>query len=162
MSSIEFNVNIGSNETSIIVAGPSGVIHSQILPVAGNTMDEAIAQYIGQKYKLRIGMKTAEVVKSELGKTISPDTHHTVEVRGRRLIDDKTETIFVSDSDVREALAEVVNQIINAVMMALKSVPAEISAAVAARGITLKGGKGLPENIGQGLMSATGMAVRRA
>jgi rod shape-determining protein MreB and related proteins len=161
MSGVEFSVNIGSNETKIVVTGDAGVIHSEVLPVAGHTMDEAVTKYIGQKYKLRIGMKTAEVVKSELGKTIFPDARHTVEVRGRRLIDNKPETIFVSDSDVREALADVVNQIINAVTMAVKSVPAEISVGVAACGITLKGEKGLPENIEQALISATGMAVKR-
>lgn len=161
MSSIKFNVNIGSNETEIVVVGPAGIIHSQTLPVASNSMDEAITQYVGQKYKLRIGMKTAEVLKSELGKVNPSETQHAVKVRARSLIHNALEIVFISDTDVREALADVINTIISAVTTAVKSVPTEISAAVAAHGIALKGEKSLPKFIEQALMNATGMVVRR-
>lgn len=161
MSSIEFSVNIGSEETKIMLAGPSGIIHSRVLPVAGNTMDEAIAAYLRRKYKLRVGAKTAEVLKSELGTAALSDTQRTMEVRGRGLIDNSLETVLISDRDVREALSDTVGTIVNAVTAALKSMPAEVSAAVAARGISLKGGKHLPENIEQALTRATGVVVRR-
>jgi rod shape-determining protein MreB len=162
MKGIEFSVNIGSNDTKIIITGPAGVIHSQVLPVAGHTMDEAITQYLRQKYRLRIGMKTAEVLKSELGTVSLSEMQRILKVRGRSLTDNTLEIVFVSDSDVREAIADAVGTIITAVTMAVKSIPAEISAAVAARGIALTGGKSLPKNIEVALMKATGMAVRRA
>jgi MreB/Mbl protein len=162
MSGIEFSVSIGSEETKIVLAGPSGIIHSRVLPVAGNTMDEAIAQYLRLKYKLRVGAKTAGVLKSELGTATPSDTQRTLEVRGRGLIDDSLETVLVTNRDVHEALAETVGTIVNAVTAALKSIPAEVSAAVAARGISLKGGKHLPENIEQALTKATGVTVIRA
>jgi rod shape-determining protein MreB len=161
MSSIGVNVDIGSSETKIIVTGPTGVIHSQVLPVAGNTMDEAIAQYLQRKYKLRVGMKTAEVLKSELGKVSPSEIQHTVKVRARSSIHNALEIVFVSDRDVREALADAISTIINAVTTAVKSVPAEMSANVAARGIALKGEKSLPKIMEQALMNATGMVVRR-
>lgn len=162
MSSIEIDVNVGNDETKIIVTGPAGVIHSQVLPITAAKMDEAISQYLGRKYKLRIGMKTAETLKGELGTTSSSEVWRTVEVRGRRFVGGALETISVSDKDIREALADLVSTIINAVTRAVKSIPAEEAATLAARGIVLKGGKGLPENIEQELMSATGIAVRRS
>lgn len=124
-------------------------------------MDEAIVQSLQQKYKLRIGMKTAEILKNELGAAGAQQAQRTVEVRGRRLVDNALETVFVSDRDVGEAIGDEVGTIINAVTMAVKSVPPELSATVIARGIALKGGKRLPKNIEQALTAATGLTVRR-
>ncbi len=160
--SIGITVDIGSSTTKIVVIGPAGVVHSQVLPVAGNAMDEAIAQYIRQKYKLLIGERTVEVLRTELDTARPPEAQPTVKVRGQRLIDDAPEIVFITDEDVREALADIVSTITEAVMVAVKNVPAELSAAVTARGIVLQGGGGPMVNIAQQLMSATSMAVRRA
>ena len=161
MSDVEVKVDVGGSETKIIVTGPGGVIHSQVLPAAGDSMDEAIVQSLRRKYKLRIGMKTAEVLKNELGTVGPPQAQRAVEVRGRRLVDNALETVSVSDSDVREAIGDEVGRIINAVTTAVKRVPPELSASVVARGIALKGGKKLPKNIDQALTAATGLTVRR-
>lgn len=161
MSDIGVKVDVGGSETKIIITGPGGVIHSQMLPAAGDSMDEAIVKALRQKYKLRIGIKTAEVLKNELGTADTPQAQRAVEVRGRSLVDNALETVSVSDRDIGEAIGDEVGTIINAVARAVRSVPPELSDSVMARGIALKGGKRLPKNIEQALTAATGLTVRR-
>lgn len=159
--SIGINVNIGSSETQIFVTGHTGTIHSQVLAVAGNTMEEAITRYLEQNYNLLIGKRTANLLKSESGTSSSRKIQFPVEVRGRRLISNVLETVFISDEDVQAALADVVKVVTEAVTTAVDNVPAEISTEVLAGGILLKDNGNLPKAIDQQLMRATGLTVRR-
>src|SRR5213079_1971678 len=99
-----------------------------------------ITQYIKRKYNLLIGERTAEAIKVELGSGFPLDEPLSMEVRGRNLIEGKPKTITISDEEVREALADSVSTIVNAVRVALERTPPELSADIVERGIVLTGG----------------------
>lgn len=160
--SVGITVAIGKRETKVIVNAPGGVIYSHTLQVAGDAMDEAIARYVEQKHQLRIGPRTAEVLKIELGSAVSPGSRFAVEVRGRDASDNTIKEVVIAEADARAALKEPVNTIVSSVTAALGRVPAELSASVIAGGIILKGGGSLLRDLDQRLASATGMVVKRA
>src|SRR5260221_10288120 len=97
----------------------AGIDHPRSVLVAGNEMDEAIIQYIKRKYNLLIGERTAEEVKMKLGSAFPLDEELTLEIKGRDLVEGVPKTIVVSDEEIREALAETVATIIEAVRAAL-------------------------------------------
>jgi rod shape-determining protein MreB len=112
-------VDIGGGTTDIAVISLSGIVYSRSLRVAGNIMDEAITQYIKRKYNLLIGERTAESIKIELGSAFPLDEPLSREVRGRNLIEGIPKTIQVTDEEIREALADAVASIVDAVRVAL-------------------------------------------
>src|SRR4030088_1099138 len=140
-------VDIGGGTTEIAVISLSGVVHARSDKVAGNEMDEAITQYIKRKYNLLIGERTAEAVKIEIGSAFPLDEELSFEVRGRNLIEGIPKTITISDEEIREALADSVSTIINAVRVALERTPPELSPDIEARGIVLTGGGALLKNL---------------
>ena len=121
-------VDIGGGTTDIAVISLSGIVYSRSVRVAGNEMDEAITQYIKRKYNLLIGERTAEAIKIELGSAFPLDEELSYEVRGRNLIEGIPKTITITDEEIREALADSVSTIINAVRVALERTPSELSA----------------------------------
>src|SRR5258705_12034986 len=122
-------------------------------------MDEAIIQYIKRKYNLLIGERTAEEVKMRLGSAFPLDEELTLEIKGRDLVEGVPKTIIVSDEEIREALAETVATIIEAVRAALEQTPPELSADHAGRGIVLTGGGALLKNLDKRLREETGLPV---
>ena len=152
-------VDIGGGTTDIAVVSMSGIVYSSSLRVAGNEMDEAIAQYIKRKYNLLIGERTAESIKIELGSAYPLDRHLSREVSGRNLIEGMPKTITVTDEEIREALAEAVLSIVGAVRVALEKAPPEVSADIFERGIVLTGGGGLIKNLDKRLKIETGLPV---
>src|SRR5437867_13103849 len=103
-------------------------------------MDEAIIQYIKRKYNLLIGERTAEEIKIKIGSAFPLDEELTMEIKGRDLVEGVPKTLVVSDEEIRDALAETVSVIIEAVRVALEQTPPELSADIADRGIVLTGG----------------------
>src|ERR1051325_1997622 len=146
-------VDIGGGTTDIAVISLSGIVYSRAVRVAGNEMDEAIISYIKRKYNLLIGERTAEAIKSELGSALKIAASYPLgeplsyEVRGRNLIEGIPKTITMTDEEVREALADSVSTIINAVRVALERTPPELSADIVERGIVLTGGGALLKNL---------------
>jgi rod shape-determining protein MreB len=144
-------VDIGGGTTDIAVISLSGIVYSRAVRVAGNEMDEAIIQYIKRKYNLLIGERTAEAIKIELGSAYPLDEPLSYEVRGRNLIEGIPKTITITDEEIREALADSIATIINAVRVALERTPPELSADIVERGIVLTGGgaivTGLPVSL---------------
>src|SRR5581483_12460909 len=116
-------VDIGGGTTDIAVISLSGIVYSRAVRVAGNELDEAIIQYIKKTYNLLIGERTAEAIKIELGSAFPLDEKMTMEIKGRHLIEGVPKTISVSDEEIREALAETVNVIVDAVRVALERTP---------------------------------------
>src|SRR5881396_2454675 len=155
-------VDIGGGTTEIAVISLSGVVHSRSDKVAGNEMDEAITQYIKRKYNLLIGERTAEAIKIELGSAFPLDEELSYEVRGRNLIEGIPKTVTISDEEIREALADSVSTIINAVRVALERTPPELSADIVERGIVLTGGGALLKNLDKRLSIETGLPVSLA
>jgi rod shape-determining protein MreB len=152
-------VDIGGGTTDIAVISLSGIVYSRAVRVAGNELDESIIQYIKRKYNLLIGERTAEQIKIELGSAFPLETPLSMEVRGRNLIEGVPKTITITDEEVREALADAVNTIVNAVRVALERTPPELSADIVDRGIVLTGGGALLKNLDKRLMNETGVPV---
>src|SRR3954471_22848568 len=152
-------VDIGGGTTEIAVISLSGIVYARSDKVAGNEMDEAITQYIKRKYNLLIGERTAEHIKMELGSAFPLDEPLSMEVRGRNLIEGIPKTITITDEEVREALADSVSTIINAVRVALERTPPELSADIVERGIVLTGGGALLKNLDKRLSIETGLPV---
>ena len=108
-------VDIGGGTTDIAVISLAGIVYSKAVRVAGNEMDEAIIQYIRKTYNLLIGERTAEQIKMEIGSAFPLEERMTMEIKGRHLIEGVPKTITITDEEIREALAETVNVIVDAV-----------------------------------------------
>jgi rod shape-determining protein MreB len=152
-------VDIGGGTTDIAVISLGGIVYSRAVRTAGNTMDEAIAEFVKRKYNLLIGERTAEEVKIQLGSACPFEEPVSMEVRGRNLIEGVPRTIIIRDDEVREALDHSVTQIVNAVRVALERTPPELSADMIDRGIVLTGGGALLKNLDIRLTAETGLPV---
>jgi rod shape-determining protein MreB and related proteins len=152
-------VDIGGGTTDIAVISLAGIVYSKSVRVAGNEMDEAIISHIKKKYNLLIGERTAEQIKQEIGSAFPLDEPLTMEIKGRDLIEGVPKTLTISDAEIREALAEPISTIVNAVRVALERTPPELSADIVDRGIVLTGGGSLLKNLDKLLREETGLPV---
>jgi rod shape-determining protein MreB len=152
-------VDIGGGTTDVAVISLSGIVYSRSLRIAGNHMDEAIANYLKRKYNLLIGERTAEQIKIEIGSAYTLDKPLTMEIKGRSLIEGRPKTITVDDSEIREALGESVSTIVSAIRMALERTPPELSADISDCGIVLAGGGALLKNLDKRIREETGLPV---
>ena len=155
-------VDIGGGTTDIAVISLAGIVYSKAVRVAGNEMDEAIIQYVKKTYNLLIGERTAEAIKMEVGSAYPLEEKMTMEIKGRHLIEGVPKTITISDEEIREALAETVNVIVDAVRVALERTPPELSADIVDRGIVLTGGGALLKNLDKRLREETGLPLAMA
>jgi rod shape-determining protein MreB len=155
-------VDIGGGTTDIAVISLAGIVYSKAVRVAGNEMDEAIIQYIKKTYNLLIGERTAEQIKIEVGSAYPLEERITMEIKGRHLIEGVPKTITISDEEIREALAETVSVIVDAVRVALERTPPELSADIVDRGIVLTGGGALLKNLDKRLREETGLPLAMA
>jgi rod shape-determining protein MreB len=127
--------------------------------IAGNEMDEAIIQYLKRKYNLLIGERTSEQIKIEIGSAYPLKDEIRMDIKGRDLVEGVPKTLSISDDEIREALAEPVATIVDAVKMALERTPPELSADIMDKGIVLSGGGGMLRNLDQRLRDETGLPV---
>jgi rod shape-determining protein MreB len=152
-------VDVGGGTSDIAVISLSGIVYSRSVRVAGNEMDEAIIQYIKRKHNLLIGERTAESIKIQIGSAAPLDEPLTMEIKGRNLVEGIPKTVTINDEEVREALADSVGIIINAIKVALERTPPEISADIMDRGIVLTGGGALLKRFDKRLAAETGLPV---
>ena len=152
-------VDIGGGTTDVAVISMSGIVYSRSVRVAGNEMDEAIINFLKRKYNLLVGERTAEQVKIEIGSAYNLDKPITMEIKGRNLIEGVPRTVTVDDTEIREALADCINTIMNAIRVALERTPPELSADISDRGIVLTGGGGLIRNLDLRIREETGLPV---
>jgi rod shape-determining protein MreB len=152
-------VDIGGGTTDVAVISLSGIVYSRSLRIAGNHMDEAIANYLKRKYNLLIGERTAEQIKIEIGSAYTLDKPLTMEIKGRGLFEGVPKTVTVNDSEIREALSESVSTIVSAIRMALERTPPELSADISDRGIVLAGGGALLKNLDKRIREETGLSI---
>ncbi len=152
-------VDIGGGTTDVAVISMSGIVYSRSVRVAGNEMDEAIINYLKRKYNLLVGERTAEQVKIEVGSAFKLDNPIEMEIKGRNLIEGVPRTVTVNDTEIREALADCVGTIMNAVRVALERTPPELSADISDRGIVLTGGGALLRNLDLRIREETGLPV---
>jgi rod shape-determining protein MreB len=152
-------VDIGGGTTDIAVISLSGIVYSRSVRIAGNEMDDAVMQYMKRKHNLLIGERTAEQIKIQIGSAFVLDRPLTMEVKGRNLIEGVPKTVEVDDSEIREALAECIATIVNAIRVALERTPPELSADISDRGIILTGGGALIKNLDKRIREETGLPV---
>jgi rod shape-determining protein MreB and related proteins len=152
-------VDIGGGTTDVAVISLAGTVYSRSVRIAGNEMDVGIIQYLKRKYNLLIGERTAEMIKIELGSAYPLKEELKLEIKGRDLVEGVPKTLAISDEEIREALAEPVATIVEAVRMALERTPPELSADIMDKGIVLSGGGALLRNLDQRLRDETGLPV---
>jgi rod shape-determining protein MreB len=152
-------VDIGGGTTDVAVISLAGIVYSKSVRVASNEMDEAIIQYIKRKYNLLIGERTAEQIKIEIGSAYPLDEPLSMEIKGRDLVEGVPKTLTLTDAEVREALAETVGIIIDAVRVALECTPPELSADIMDKGIVLTGGGSMLKNLDRRLREETGLPI---
>jgi len=152
-------VDIGGGTTDVAVISLSGSVYSKSVRVAGNEMDSAIIQYHKRKYNLLIGERTAEQIKIQIGSAYRLKEELTMEIKGRDLVEGIPREQIITDSEIREALAEPVSTIVEAVRMALERTPPELSADIMDKGIVLSGGGALLRSLDQRLRDETGLPV---
>ncbi len=156
-------VDIGGGTTEVAVISLGGIVFSKSERVAGDKFDEAIANYIKKKYSLLIGERTAEQIKIAIGNAYPFDDEiKTYEVKGRDLIAGAPKTIEVTSDEIREALSEPVNQVIEAIKIALEKTPPELAADIVDNGIILAGGGALLQNLDVLIKEKTGLPVSLA
>ncbi len=152
-------VDIGGGTTDVAVISLAGIVYSRSVRVAGNELDDAIIQYLKRKYNLLVGERTAEQIKIHLGSAAELDKPISMEIKGRNLIEGVPRTITIGDEEIREALAEGIATIMNAIRVALERTPPELSADISDRGIVLTGGGGLIKNLDRRIRQETGLPV---
>src|ERR671918_312481 len=141
-------VDIGGGTTDVAVISLSGIVFSKSVRIGGDKMDEAIIQHVKRKYNLLIGERTAEAIKMGIGTAYPTDEVMTMEIKGRDLVAGVPRTLSITSDEIRDALAEQVNGIVEAVKMTLERTPPELAGDIAGRGIVLARGGALLKNFG--------------
>jgi len=154
-------VDIGGGTTEVAVISLAGIVYCNSVRVAGDKIDEAIIQYIKRKYNLLIGERTAELVKINIGSAYPSAEEEEVkmEVKGRDLIGGIPRTLEVSAKEIREAISEPVNAIVEAVRIALERTPPELASDIVDKGIVLSGGGALLRNLDALIKEVTKLPV---
>ena len=152
-------VDIGGGTTEVAVISLSGIVYSRSVRLGGDRLDEAIVHYMKRKYNLLVGEPTAERIKCEIGNAFDLDEVATMEVKGRDLVAGLPKTLTVTSDEIRDALAEPVSAIIDAVRIALEQTPPELSADIVDKGIVLAGGGALLKGLDTLIREETGLPV---
>jgi len=156
-------IDIGGGTSEIAVIALSGIVNGATsIRIGGDKLDDAIVQYLKKNYNLLIGERTAEEIKKEIGSACKLDEELETQIKGRDLVAAIPRTISVSSVEIREALAEPVNAITDAVMLSLERTPPEVAADILDRGITLTGGGALLRGLDRRLRDETNLPVHVA
>ncbi|MBF0254326.1 MAG: rod shape-determining protein [Candidatus Omnitrophica bacterium] len=155
-------IDIGGGTTEIAVISLAGIVYSKSIRIAGDELDEAIVAHIKKTYNLMIGERTAENIKIKIGSAYPLDEELTMEVRGRDLVAGLPKMVNVTSEEIREALSEPVQSIVEAVRMTLERTPPELSADLIDRGIVMAGGGAMLKGLDQLLSEETGLPVHIA
>ena len=157
-------VDIGGGTTEVAVISLGGIVTAQSIRVAGDELDNAIIQHIKKEYSLLLGERSAENIKMTIGSAypVEGDKEEHSELRGRDLVSGLPKTIVISAAEVRQAIEEPVNQIIDAVKTTLDQCPPELAGDIMDRGIVLTGGGALLRGLDERLRRETGMPVHIA
>ncbi len=152
-------VDIGGGTTEVAVISLSGIVFAKSIRIAGDEMDEAIVNYVKRKYNLLIGERTAEQIKIEIGSAFPLETRQSIDVKGRDLVAGIPRTQSISDSEIREAMLEPVNAIIDTIKIALERTPPELAADIVDKGIVLAGGGALLRGLDALIREETGLPI---
>ncbi|MCF6093249.1 rod shape-determining protein [Microaerobacter geothermalis] len=145
-------IDIGGGTTDIAVLSMGDIVTASSIKVAGDKFDGAIIQYIKRKYKLLIGERTAEDIKTSIGTVFPGGRNEEMDIRGRDMVSGLPQTITVKSSEVMEALEEAISSVILAARGVLERTPPELSADIIDKGVILTGGGALLHGLDQLLM----------
>ena len=140
-------VDIGGGTTEVAVISLAGIVYSKSVRVGGDKMDEAILQYIKRKYNLLIGITTAELIKTSIGSAYPSEQAETIDVKGRDLVTGIPKILTIDSDEVRQAISEQIETIVETVRIALEQTPPELAADIVDTGIVLAGGGALLKNL---------------
>lgn len=152
-------VDIGGGTSEVAVISLGGIVTSRSVRVAGDAFDTAIINYIKKKYNLLIGERTAENVKIAIGSAFPMEQETEMEIKGRNLLNGLPENILVTSAEIREALAEPLSNVVEAIKVTLEKTPPELAADIIDQGITLAGGGALIRGLDKLINKETGMPV---
>ncbi|MDF2883858.1 MAG: rod shape-determining protein [Clostridiaceae bacterium] len=152
-------IDIGGGTTDIAVISLGGIVVRSSIKVAGDKFDEAIIKYIRKKHKLMIGERTAEDLKINIGSAFKMDEEKAIEIRGRDLITGLPKNVEVSSEEMREALRETVNSIVDCTHSVLEKTPPELAADIADKGIIMTGGGSLLNGLNDLIQEVTKVPV---
>lgn len=152
-------IDIGGGTTEVAVISLAGIVFSKSARVGGDKMDEAIVNYLKRKYNLLIGERTAEKIKITIGTAYPDEDVQKMNVKGRDLVAGIPKTIEVVSEEIREAITEPVNTIVDAVRVTLEKTPPELAADISDKGIVVAGGGALIRNIDVLLGEETGLPI---
>lgn len=152
-------VDIGGGTSDVAVISMAGIVYSRSIRLGGDELDKSIINHIKRSYNLLIGEQTAERIKIQIGSAYPLEEELTMEIKGRDLVEGVPKTVTITDREIRDALAEPVNTIVEAVRMALERTPPELSADFIDKGIVLTGGGALLRNLDVRLREETGVPV---
>ncbi len=155
-------VDIGGGTTEVAVISLGGIVTSQSIRIAGDELDQAIVTFGKKEHSMMIGERTAEEIKLALGSAYPSKEEPNAEIRGRDLVSGLPKTVLISAGDVRKAMDEPLNLIIDAVKTTLDKCPPELAGDVMDRGIALTGGGALLRGLDQRIREETGMPVHVA
>lgn len=152
-------VDIGGGTAEVAVISLGDIVTSCSARVAGDSFDDAIIAYIKKKYNLLIGERTAEEIKIKIGSAYPYEGEGAIDVKGRNLVDGLPKNIEVTSEEVREALSDSVNQILDAIRTTLEKTPPELAADIIDQGIMLTGGGALLRGLDRLISAETKMPV---
>lgn len=155
-------VDVGGGTSEVAVISLGDIVTAQSIRTAGDDLDEAIINYIRKKHNLLIGERTAEQLKIEIGSAMPYDGETSVEIKGRNLLDGLPKNVVISSEEVREAMSDTLDVIIESIRTTLEKTPPELSADIIENGITLTGGCALLRGFAERIEKETGMTVRVA
>ena len=155
-------VDIGGGTTEVAIISLGGIVFCRSVRVAGDELDESIINYMRRAYNLMIGERTAEDIKIKIGSAYAVEKETTMEVKGRDLVAGLPKTLTITSQEVREAMAEPVQVIVESIRITLERCPPELSADLVERGIVLAGGGALLRGLDKMLAEETGLPVHVA
>ncbi len=152
--------DLGAGTCEVAVVSLGDIVASNSIRVGGDDMDEAIIAYIRRKHNLLIGTRTAEDIKIKIGSAFPYDGEAALNIKGRNLVDGLPKNVEITSADVREAVSDCVNQIIDMICDTLEKTPPELASDILDRGITLSGGGALLRGIDKLISQVTKMPVK--
>ncbi len=155
-------VDIGGGTTEVAVISLAGIVYCKSVRTGGDKMDESILHYIKRKYNLLIGERTAEIIKTTIGNAYPMGEPEEIDVKGRDLVTGIPKILTINSEEVREAIQEQIDTIINTVKTALEQTPPELAADIVDRGIYLTGGGALLKHLDILLHQETGVPIHIA
>ena len=152
-------VDIGGGTTQVAIVSLGDIVTSQTIRAAGDHFDEAIINYVRRKHSLLIGERTAEQIKISIGSVLPYENEGEMEIKGRNLVDGLPKNVVITAAEVREALSDIVEQIVDSIRTTFEKTPPELAADIIDRGITLTGGGAMLRGMSELIEKETEMTV---